>query len=110
MGSRSLQWAALIVAGGVIAGTALFAAADRWPWEGGFALLAPASAGADSADPAMQAVRRMSTRLASARSFTVDATRQMDAGLLEGRTVPESASVHVEVRRPDKVYAVLTGR
>jgi hypothetical protein len=108
--ARSLRWAAAVVAAGAVAGTAIFAATDRWPWEGGFALLAPASAGADSADPAIAAVRRMSTRLASARSFTVDATRQMDAGLLEGRTVPESASVHVEVRRPDKVHAVLTGR
>ena len=109
LGSRSLQWAALVVVGGMIAGTALFAATDRWPWEGGFALLAPASGEAD-ADPAIETVRRMSTRLAAARSFTVDATRQMDAGLLEGRTVPESASVHVEVRRPDKVHAVLTGK
>jgi hypothetical protein len=110
MGSRSLQWAAVVVAVGMVAGIALFAAIDRGPWEGAFARLVPASAEADPADPAIEAIRRMSTRLASARSFTVDATRQMDAGLLEGRTLPESASVHVEVRRPDKVHAVLTGK
>jgi hypothetical protein len=109
LASRSLRWAAGVVAAGMLAGMALFAALDRWPWEGGFARLVAAPAEADPPDPAIEAVRRMSTRLASARSFTVDAVRQMDAGLLEGRTVPESASIHVEVKRPDKVHAVLTG-
>jgi hypothetical protein len=108
--SRSLRWAAAVVLAGMVAGTAFFAAMDRWPWEGGVARLAAGAAVTDPPDPAIEAVRRMSTRLAAARSFTVDATRQMDAGLLEGRTVPESASVHVEVRRPDKVHAVLTGK
>jgi hypothetical protein len=106
--SRYVRWAAalgsLAIAAAVIAA---FASVDMWPWEGAAARLAAAPAEADRSDPAIEAVRRMTTRLASARSFTVDAVRHMDAELLEGRTVAESAGVHVEVRRPDKVHAVL---
>jgi hypothetical protein len=98
---------AAFVAVGALATAGVLTGVGTLPWGDGSARFAEAPAVADTADPAMAAVRRMTTRLASARSFTVDAVRQMDAELLEGRTVPESAGIHVEVRRPDKVHAVL---
>lgn len=106
-GSRFLGWVAAFVAVGALATAGVLTGVGTLPWGDGSARFAEAPAVADTADPAMAAVRRMTTRLASARSFTVDAVRQMDAELLEGRTVPESAGIHVEVRRPDKVHAVL---
>lgn len=106
-GSHSVGWVAVFVAVGLFAALAVLTAVNTRLWQVGPARFAAAPAVADTSDPAMAAVRRMTTRLASARSFTVDAVRQMDAELLEGRTVPDSAAIHVEVRRPDKVHAVL---
>jgi hypothetical protein len=106
-GFRPAVWAAVLVVAGTFGVLAVLTAMSTRPWEGGRAHFAAAPAVADTSDPAMETVRQMTDRLASASSFTVDAVRQMDAELLEGRTVPESAGVHVEVRRPDKVHAVL---
>jgi hypothetical protein len=106
-GLRTAVWAAVFVLAGAFAVLTVLTAMDMRPWEGGHAHFAAAPAVADTSDPAIEAVRQMTDRLASARSFTVDAVRHMDAALLEGRTVPDSAGIHVEVRRPDKVHAVL---
>lgn len=106
-GSRSLGWGAVFIAVGLCAALAVLTAVNTRLWEVGTARFAAAPAVADTSDPGMAAVRRMSTRLASARSFTVDAVREMDAGLLEGRTAPDSAGIHVQVKRPDKLHAVL---
>jgi hypothetical protein len=108
-GSRSVGWATGFLVVGMLAALAVLAAVNTRLWEVGVARFAAVPAVADTSDPAMAAVRRMSTRLASARSFTVDAVRQMDAGLLEGRTVADSAGIQMSVRRPDKVHAVLRG-
>ena len=106
-GSRSVGWVAVFVVVGLLAVLAVLAAVNPRAWEAGVARFAAAPAVADTSDPALAAVRRMTTRLAAARSFTVDAVRYMDAELLEGRSVPDSAGIHVEVKRPDKVHAVL---
>jgi hypothetical protein len=108
-GSRFTGWLAAFVVAGLFAAAGIFALMYTQSWEAATARLVAAPVLADTSDPAMAAVRRMAARLASTRSFTVDAVRRMDAGLLEGRTVPESAGIHVEVRRPDKVHAVLKG-
>lgn len=105
--SHFTRWVAAFVAVGVIAAAGVLTVMDERPWDIGPAGFAADLAVSDTSDPALAAVRRMTTRLASARSFTVDAVRQMDAELLEGRAVPDSAGIHVEVRRPDKVHAVL---
>ncbi|HYR07711.1 MAG TPA: DUF2092 domain-containing protein [Longimicrobium sp.] len=60
-------------------------------------------------DSAEILLRRMSGRLAASPGLTVDAVRQVDAALLEGRAVPESASIHLELRRPDRLYVLSTG-
>jgi hypothetical protein len=104
---RFMGWVAVFIAVGVSAAAGVLAVVDLRQWDVGPARFVIAPAVADTSDPALAAVRRMTTRLASARSFTVDAVRQMDAELLEGRSVPDSAGIHVEVRRPDKVHAVL---
>jgi hypothetical protein len=106
-GSRSAGWATGFVAVGLFTALAALTATNAQLWEAGTARFAAVPAVADTSDPGMAAVRRMTTRLAAARSFTVDAVRQMDAGLLEGRDAPDSAGIHVEVRRPDKLHAVL---
>jgi hypothetical protein len=108
IGSRPLVWAATFVAVAVFAAMAVLAMMDPWPGEtGAVRLTRGAAVVVHPPDSGTAAVRRMTTRLASARSFTVDAVRMMDAELLEGRPVPDSAGVHVEVKRPDKVHAVL---
>ena len=59
---------------------------------------------ARAADPtADQLLQQMSTRLASARTFSFKATREIDAALLEGRDVPEKARIALKVQRPDKL-------
>lgn len=106
-GARSVGWAVIFVVIGLLAVLAVLAAVNARPWDAGPARFTAAPVMADTSDPGMAAVQRMTTRLASASSFTVDAVRYMDAELLEGRTAPDSAGIHVEVRRPDKVHAVL---
>ena len=50
-------------------------------------------------------LRQMSETLAGARQLTFKATRQLDAGLVEGSAVPESTEVEIAVSRPGMVRA-----
>lgn len=57
-----------------------------------------------SAEPdADQLLRQMSAKLAAARSYSFEATREIDAALLEGRDMPEKARIDVAVQRPNKL-------
>jgi hypothetical protein len=51
-------------------------------------------------DPA-QMLRQMSEALAHARQLTFKATRQLDASLVDGSSVPEAAEIEVAVSRPN---------
>jgi hypothetical protein len=59
---------------------------------------------AETAD-ADQILRKMSDTLATAGQLTFTVKRHIDAGLLEGRSLPEEAQVEVAVARPDKLMA-----
>jgi hypothetical protein len=48
-------------------------------------------------------LRQMSAKLAGAKAFTFEATREIDPALLEGRNVPEKAHVTLAVQRPNKL-------
>jgi hypothetical protein len=60
---------------------------------------------AESAPDADQVLRQMSSKLAAAKSFRFEATREIDAALLEGRNVPERANISAAVQRPNKLAA-----
>jgi hypothetical protein len=69
-----------------------------------FALLAAPAPAADADSPnADQILRQMSAKLAAARSFSFEATREIDPSLLEGRDLPEKARITVAVQRPNKL-------
>jgi hypothetical protein len=59
---------------------------------------------AETMDPA-QKLRQMSETLARARQLTFKATRQLDAALVEGSNIAESAEIEVAVSRPHMVRA-----
>jgi hypothetical protein len=62
-----------------------------------------------AADPtADQLLKQMSVKLAAAKSFTFEATREIDPGLLEGVSVPTKATVSAAVQRPNKLAATAT--
>jgi hypothetical protein len=63
----------------------------------------PALAAEPDAD---QLLRQMSSKLAAAGTFRVQATREIDGALLEGRDVPEKAKVTAAVQRPYKLAAI----
>lgn len=69
----------------------------------------PAPSGAVLEPAAAAELHEMSGRLASIDNLTFDATRHIDAELLEGRNAAEDARIHVMVKRPDKVHAVSRG-
>jgi hypothetical protein len=48
----------------------------------------------------------MTRRLANARTFTLHATREVDAALTETGAEPELADLFFEVKRPDRVHIV----
>jgi hypothetical protein len=50
-------------------------------------------------------LRAMSAKLAAAKSFGFTATREIDASLVEGTSVPEKARVTVVVERPNRLAA-----
>ena len=52
-----------------------------------------------------QVLRVMSETLAKSPRLTFKVTRQLDAALVEGRELPESAQIEVAVARPNKVMA-----
>lgn len=58
-----------------------------------------------AADQADQILREMSAKLAAAKHFTFDATREVDASLRDGYNLPEKARVHVAVSRPNQFAA-----
>jgi hypothetical protein len=64
------------------------------------ALLLPVAAAEPNAD---QLLSVMSAKLAAARSFSFEATREIDPALLEGRDLPEKARIAVKVQRPNKL-------
>ncbi len=53
-------------------------------------------------------LREMSQTLAKSRGLAFKATRHLDAALVEGREVPESAQIEVAVSRPNKLTAKST--
>jgi hypothetical protein len=76
-----------------------------------FALVASSAFAAEpeKAD-ADQLLRQMSAKLASARSFSFQATREIDSALLEGRDFPEKSRITVSVQRPNKLAATATSQ
>jgi hypothetical protein len=72
-------------------------------------LLIVARAGAQSPD-ADQLLRQMSSRIAAAKIFTFEATREVDPSLLEETQMREKARVSVIVQRPNKISVVATAR
>lgn len=71
------------------------------------ASLLPVAAAEPNAD---QLLRQMSAKLAAARSFTFEATREIDPALIEGSDAPEKARVAVSVQRPNKLSAQATSK
>src|SRR6185295_10823840 len=47
-----------------------------------------------------QLLRQMSEKLAQARNLSFKVDRKLDAALVDGRNVPESAQVEISVSRP----------
>lgn len=72
-------------------------------------LLMPLAA-AEPNPNAEQLLRQMSARLAAATSFTFQATRELDPGLVEGLNVPDKADIAVAVQRPNKIAARATSK
>ncbi|MFZ3374146.1 MAG: DUF2092 domain-containing protein [Chthoniobacterales bacterium] len=66
------------------------------------ASLLPVAAAEPNAD---QLLREMSAKLAAARTFSFEATREIDPVLLPGRKLPENAHLVVTVERPNKFAA-----
>lgn len=64
--------------------------------------LLPAAAAEPNGD---QLLRQMSARLAGAKNFSFQATREIDPALLEGRALPEKARVTVTAQRPNQLAA-----
>jgi hypothetical protein len=48
-------------------------------------------------------LRQMCTKLAAARTFSFQASREIDPALLEGRDVPEKAKITATVHRPNQL-------
>jgi len=65
---------------------------------------APVPAVVETVEPA-QRLRQMSDTLAQARQLTFKATRQLDAALVAGGTVPESSEIEVSISRPRMIRA-----
>ena len=52
-----------------------------------------------------QLLRQMSEKLAQAKNLSFKVDRSLDAALVEGRNVPESAAIEISVSRPGKFLA-----
>lgn len=65
----------------------------------------PGVAAEIKAPNADQILRQMSGKLASSKNFSFQATREIDAALLQGRDVAEKATVFAAVQRPNKLTA-----
>ncbi len=75
-----------------------------------FGLLASASWLAAAEPAGDQILREMSGKLAAAKTFSFEATREIDPALLEGLQVQEKADVAVTVQRPNKLAAHGVGK
>lgn len=74
------------------------------------ALLALPAVAAPPEKNADQMLRQMSAKLAAARSFTFEATRELDAALQADGALPAKARVSVAVQRPNKLAARATSQ
>src|SRR5580704_14172475 len=52
-----------------------------------------------------QLLRQMSEKLARAKTLSFKVDRKLDAALVEGRNVPESAQIEISASRPGKFLA-----
>ena len=57
-----------------------------------------------------QVLKAMSAKLASAKQFSFQVDREIDAALLEGRNVPEKAKIEIRVSRPNRIAARAVSR
>lgn len=74
------------------------------PSRSAIAILAASLLPLVAAEPdADQLLRGMSAKLAAAKSFSFEATREIDGALLEAQKVPEKASITVSVQRPNQI-------
>lgn len=69
-----------------------------------------ASAATPNSQGGDELLRQMSAKLAAAKSFTFQATREIDPALLDGRKVAEKARVSVSVQRPGKLVGRATSK
>jgi hypothetical protein len=86
---------------GVLAAMAVLTLVVSWRCDRAAEPRAPA---VQTVDPA-RILRQMSDTLAHARQLTFKATRQLDAALVEGGVVGESAEIEVSISRPQMVRA-----
>lgn len=68
-------------------------------------LSASALAVDNAANSGDKILREMSTKLAGAGQFSLEATREIDAAIVGGSEVPEKAHIKVEVARPNRIAA-----
>lgn len=71
------------------------------------AALLPVAAAEPNGD---QLLKQMSAKLAAAKSFHFEATREIDPALLGGHEIPEKARVSVNVQRPNKIDATAVSK
>ena len=57
-----------------------------------------------------QLLKQMSAKLATAKHFSFEATRQIDPALTAGHGVPEKANIAISVQRPNKLAARATSK
>ena len=67
--------------------------------------LPPAVAAEPNAD---QLLRQMSAKLGAARTFSFEATREIDPTLIAGGNLPQKARIEISVMRPNKVMSKST--
>src|SRR4051794_11007270 len=86
---------------GVLASMAVLTLVVSWRCD---RVAEPKARAVQTADPA-RILRQMSDTLAHARQLTFKATRQLDAALVEGSVVAESAEIDVSISRPQMIRA-----
>jgi len=76
-----------------------------------FGLLAASVLQASAAEPnGDQILRQMCAKLAATQSFSFEATRGIDAGLIAGQNIQAEARVSVSVQRPNRIAAHGVGK
>jgi hypothetical protein len=71
------------------------------------ASLLPVAAAEPNAD---QLLRQMSAKLAAARTFSFEATREIDPSLIAGGNLPQKARIEISVLRPNKIMSKSTSQ